>query len=86
MPSEESHAAAQEAYNKSLDSALQIAYPWATGRDAQLDALKRDHALHVNKLEEERIRSLDPKNRKIQASKETIMFNSNNKKEATFDP
>ena len=53
---------------------------------AQLDALKRDHAVHVNKLEEERIRSLDPKNRKIQASKETIMFNSNNKKEATFDP
>jgi len=75
-----------ESYDESLGSALQIAYPWATGRDAQLDALKRDHALHVNKLEEERIRSLDPKNRKIQASKETIMFNSNNKKEATFDP
>ena len=75
-----------ESYDESLGSALQIAYPWATGRDAQLDALKRDHAVHVNKLEEERIRSLDPKNRKIQASKETIMFNSNNKKEATFDP
>jgi len=83
-PSQESLANAQSKYNESFDNALSKVYPNYTKEQA-MNALQNEHEGVVNNLEKQHQRSLQTRNRRINASKETIMFNSKNKKESHID-
>jgi hypothetical protein len=83
-PSQESLANAQSKYNESFNNALSKVYPNYTKEQA-MNALQNEHEGVVNNLEKQHQRSLQTRNRRINASKETIMFNSKNKKESHID-
>ena len=76
-PSQEMLQSAMSSYQTSLEGALKKVYPYIADKDMAIATLKKEHEGVVKGVKENQLRSLDPKNRRINASKEgTMLFNS----------